>query len=58
MDGNVTQEPVRVSFGPHPSDTLPVEWAQRMLTEWAASQPAVFGRYLARAALNGRGKAG
>ncbi len=56
MDGNGTQEPVRVSFGPHPSDTLSVEWAQRMLTDLFASQPMVFARYLSRAALNGRGK--
>jgi hypothetical protein len=53
----------RVKFGNRPTQTLPFEWAEAILTKWAEAEPHNFGRYLQYAALgemppNGRRKAG
>jgi hypothetical protein len=39
--------PVRVKFGPKPSQELPLEWAQEMLTRWRARDPKRWGEQLA-----------
>ena len=54
----------RVKFGPAPNQNIPHEWAEEILTKWAETDPAGFGRYLQYAALgalpppltNGRGR--
>ena len=38
--------PVRVRFGPGPDDTVPLSWADAMLTKLRADNPAVFGRLI------------
>lgn len=43
---------VYVKFGPHPTDEMPIEWAQIMLTNLKASDPNRFGKLLTQA-LNG-----
>ena len=47
----------RVKFGPRPSQHMPAEWAEHMLTELAATKPAVFGTLLKAAALSKNGQA-
>ena len=54
----------RIKFGQAPNQTVPHEWAEAILTKWAETDPAGFGRYLQYAALgvlpppliNGRGR--
>lgn len=46
---------VRVSFGPRPSQSVPLAWAESMLTELATKQPNVFGKLLQAAALGTEG---
>jgi hypothetical protein len=41
----------RVKFGPKPTQTVPFEWAETILTELAQREPHHFGRYLQFAAL-------
>jgi hypothetical protein len=45
MDGD--KERVYVSFGPHYTDEMPIEWAEKMLTLWKERQPNLFGKLLA-----------
>jgi hypothetical protein len=51
MDGENGQAPVRkasdyVSFGPLPTQEMPREWAEKMLTLWRERNPAQFGKLL------------
>ena len=41
----------RIRFGPNPNQSVPAEWAERMLTELASSKRTVFGTLLSRAAI-------
>ena len=43
-------EPVRVRFGPGKSQTMPLEWAELILTALAEDKPK-FGKFLTDAAL-------
>lgn len=47
---DITPEPVRVRFGPRESQTMPLDWAEHILTE-LARDPAKFGKFLTAAAL-------
>ena len=49
----VVDEQVRVKFGARDNQEIPLAWAERMLTDLAASRPKMFGDLLAKAALNG-----
>ena len=40
----------RVQFGPRPSQTMPLQWASRMLTLWCERDPQRFGAVLAEVA--------
>ena len=42
---------VFVKFGPRETQEIPLEWAEKILTEWAKTAPAAFGKYLQKAAL-------
>jgi hypothetical protein len=44
-------EPVYVRFGPRDNQVIPVSWAEDILTRLAASNPAQFGKLLAKVAL-------
>lgn len=44
----------RVKFGPGPTQDMPREWAESILTDLARTQPAKFGRMIAKAALEAR----
>lgn len=46
-------EPVRVRFGPGKSQTMPLEWAELILTALAEDKPR-FGKFLTDAALAAR----
>lgn len=46
--------PVYVRFGPRPTQIIALDWAEQILTEWARSHPAQFGKALAEAALGAR----
>jgi hypothetical protein len=46
-------ETVRVKFGPRDDDSVPLSWAESMLTEMRRSSPNVFGKLLAKVVLNG-----
>lgn len=43
-------QPVRVRFGTHSAQTIPLEWAETMLILWRRQSPARFGAMLAKAA--------
>lgn len=36
-----------VRFGPHPTDEMPLDWAEKMLANWKERQPNQFGKMLA-----------
>jgi len=46
MDDNGTLD---VRFGPHPTDKMPLEWAEKMLTELKETAPNMFGKLLIHA---------
>jgi hypothetical protein len=46
--------PVYVRFGPRPTQVMPLDWAEQILTEWARSHPPQFGKALAEAALGAK----
>lgn len=51
-NGNgTTAAPDRVRFGPGKTQDMPREWAEMILTQWRESNPAAFGKALARVAL-------
>ncbi len=56
MDGQEprAQEPGRVRFGPRPTQTMPSEWAEIMLTELCQRNRKLFGELLSGAAIDGR----
>ena len=45
---------IRVAFGPGHSQTMPIDWAEKMLSEWREKKPAEFGKFLSDAAMNAR----
>ncbi len=50
---------VYVRFGPRPTQEVPVEWAERMLTALKERNEALFGKLLTAAALDaGQGRGG
>jgi hypothetical protein len=52
---NPRQDPkVYVKFGPHPTDEMPLEWAEKVLTAWREKSPAQFGKALAAVVTGGR----
>lgn len=44
----------RVAFGDGPNQSIPHDWAEGMLTRWAADNPTQFGAYLAEQAVGVR----
>lgn len=40
---------IRVSFGPHEAQSIPLAWAEKLLTIWREQSPSKFGAMLARA---------
>lgn len=38
---------VYVKFGPRETQEMPLDWAEKMLTEWRERHPAQFGKMLA-----------
>lgn len=54
-EGNGTREPrIYVRFGPLPTQEIPIEWAERMLTQWCERQRSAFGKALAEVATTER----
>jgi hypothetical protein len=47
-DADITT--VYVRFGPRPTQVIPIDWAETMLTEWARAHASQFGKALAEAA--------
>lgn len=45
---------IRVRFGEGLSQTMPLDWAEKMLSEWKEKQPRQFGQYLSAAALSAK----
>jgi hypothetical protein len=41
---------VRVKFGARPNQTMPLSWAESLLTMFCQRDPQAFGRYLAEVA--------
>jgi hypothetical protein len=39
--------PVYVRFGPRPTQEMPLDWAEKMLTTWRERDPKRFGSALA-----------
>jgi hypothetical protein len=39
--------PVYVRFGPRPTQEMPLDWAEKMLTAWRERDPKRFGSALA-----------
>jgi hypothetical protein len=45
---------VYVKFGTHPTDEMPLEWAEAILTAWRDKSPGQFGKALAAVVTGGR----
>lgn len=52
MDDTQTGTP-RVSFGPRPDDSIPISWAEKMLTALKEKKPKQFGDLLRDAVIMG-----
>jgi len=46
-----TNGKIYVKFGPRPTQEMPIEWAETILTELAAKHSAMFGNLLREATL-------
>ena len=44
---------VYVKFGPGDTQEMPIEWAEKMLTDWRRKAPAGFGKALAAVVTEG-----
>ena len=44
---------IYVKFGPGPAQEMPIEWAEKLLTDWRKSDPNRFGRALAQVVTEG-----
>jgi hypothetical protein len=44
---------IYVKFGPGPTQEMPLEWAEKMLTEWRQKAPSGFGKALAAVVTEG-----
>lgn len=53
-DSNAGDGKVYVRFGALPTQEMPREWAERMLTLWRERHPAQFGKMLAEVVTGGR----
>jgi hypothetical protein len=47
MDDGTGINPVYVRFGPRPTQEMPKEWAEKMLSNWREKDPKRFGSALA-----------
>jgi hypothetical protein len=45
---------IYVKFGAGETDEMPIEWAERVLTNWRNEHPEQFGRALAKVVTAGR----
>jgi hypothetical protein len=50
-NGHAPPEEVKVRFGRGETDTMPLVWAEKILTELRATRPAQFGKLLSAAVL-------
>ena len=57
-DGNPPAVPpapkIYVKFGKLPTQEMPREWAEEMLTMWREANPSQFGKMLAKVVTGGR----
>jgi hypothetical protein len=44
---------IYVKFGPGPTQEMPIEWAEKMLTDWRQRDAARFGKALAAVVTEG-----
>jgi len=51
---NGEKEKIYVRFGAHPTDEMPIEWAEKILTKWRDRNPSQFGKLLAEVVTEGR----
>lgn len=51
---NTEKTRIYVRFGAHPTDEMPQDWAEKMLTLWRTRQPAQFGKLLSEVVLGDR----
>ncbi len=54
FNGQAVAEEIRVRFGPGNTQTIPLEWAESILSAWRERSPKQFGDALAAAALEAR----
>ena len=47
---------VYVRFGPLDTHEMPIEWAEKLLTDWRDKAPAAFGKALAKVVTDGAGR--
>lgn len=52
--GDPEPDRLYVRFGPRPTQIMPLDWAEAMLSTWRDRDPARFGKALAEAAVNGK----
>jgi len=53
QNGQATAK-VYVRFGPLPTQEMPREWAEKMLSLWKEKKPQEFGKYLAEVITGGK----
>lgn len=44
---------IYVKFGPRPTQEMPIEWAEKLLSDWRATDPKRFGAALAAVVTEG-----
>ena len=54
MESAADITPVYVRFGPRPTQEMPLDWAEKMLTAWREKNAQQFGKALADAATGDR----
>lgn len=47
---------IYVKFGPGPTQEMPLDWAEKLLTEWRRNDPSKFGKALAAVVTEGAGR--
>jgi hypothetical protein len=52
-EGSHPNGKVYVKFGPLPTQEMPREWAEEMLSLWKEKKPVEFGKYLAEVITRG-----
>lgn len=54
----VTESEIRVRFGPNPTQTMPIEWAEDLLSKFRDQYPSPFVKLMGEVVLQGHESSG